>query len=163
MDRLRIIVAVILIVPLVLIGAYIFLSSIPSTPGANSSIHFANFEVNGKSFALTYLATNQSAQEKGLMNTKVTNDTTMLFVFAKPGYYSFWMFQVNSSLDIIWMNVTNGIGRVVYLVKSVPGCSVSVFCSTYQPTAEANMVLEAKGGFAAANSIDVGTTLSFIS
>jgi uncharacterized membrane protein (UPF0127 family) len=59
------------------------------------------------------------------------------------------------------MNVTKGIGRVVYLVENVPGCSVSILCANYQNTNPANMVLEAKGGFAKANSIGVGTIIAF--
>lgn len=110
---------------------------------------------------MTYLATNQTARQRGLMDTKITNDTTELFVFTTPDYYPFWMYDVNSSLDIIWIDATGSVGKVVYLVQDVPGCSVSLLCTNYQPTAKANLVLEAKAGFAKSNSITVGTTIEF--
>lgn len=155
----RPIVAVVLVTPLLLIAAYVVLSN--TGPSGTANYHPSRFEIDSKSFTLTYLATNETAREKGLMDTKVTNGTTMLFVFPKSDFYSFWMYHVNSSLDIIWINATAGVGRVVYLVENVPGCSVSILCSNYQPTAKADLVLEAKGGFARANGVAVGTVITF--
>ncbi|HYC11687.1 MAG TPA: DUF192 domain-containing protein [Nitrososphaerales archaeon] len=121
----------------------------------------SSFTVNGRTFAISYTATDQSSRQAGLMNRKVTNATTMLFVFPSAGTYSFWMSNVNSSLDIIWLNVTAGGGNVVYVVRSAPPCSAAILCPVYQPSSAANWVLEAKGGFAEANGIAVGTTIHF--
>jgi uncharacterized membrane protein (UPF0127 family) len=150
------------LIPLIFIAGYLLLYD--STPIASSpNIHYTGFSVGSKTFKFTYLATNQSMLRKGLMNTKVTSDTTMLFVFPSAGYYSFWMSGVNSSLDIIWVDAAAGsnVGRVVYLAPDLPTCTVSVFCQSYQPTARANFVIEAKAGFAAANGINIGTTVVF--
>jgi len=159
MNRLRLALATALIIPLVIIAAYVVVSGPAETSSVN--VHYTRFVVNGKSFALTFIATNQTEREKGLMKTRITNTTTELFVFPTADYYPFWMYTVNSSLDIIWLNTTGNVGSVVYLVKNVPGCSVAILCTNYQPTAKANMVLEAKGGFADANSVVVGTRISF--
>jgi uncharacterized membrane protein (UPF0127 family) len=157
MERGGLLLAALLIIPLLLIGVYLAVSS--STPTGSVNANYTSFTVNGKTFALTYLATNQSERQKGLMDTKITNTTTELFVFPSSDYYPFWMYHVNSSLDIIWLSATGGSGKVVYLAEDVPGCSF--LCPNYQPTAKANMVLEAKAGFARANSVALGTVISF--
>jgi len=157
MEKRGLALAALVVIPLLLIGVYIFVST--STPTGTVNAHYTRFTIDGRSFNLTYLATNQSERDKGLMDTKITNTTTELFVFSTSDYYPFWMYHVNSSLDIIWVSATNGSGPVVYLLQNVPGCSF--LCPNYQPTAKANMVLEAKAGFAKANSVMVGTIISF--
>ena len=123
-----------------------------STPIASSpNIHYTTFDVGGRTFSLTYLATNESALQKGLMGAKVTNETTELFVFPTAGYYSFWMYGVNSSLDIMWVDAPPGSssGSFVYLALDAPPCHVTVVCTSYEPSAKADYVIEAKAGFAA--------------
>jgi uncharacterized membrane protein (UPF0127 family) len=161
-NRVRLLVLVAVLIPMVVIAANLLLYD--STPIASSpNIHYSSFSVGGKTFKLTYLATNQSALEKGLMGAKVTDTTTELFVFPKAGYYPFWMLGVNSSLDIMWVDAPPGSssGSFVYLALGAPPCQVSVACTSYAPTATANLVIEAKAGFAAANGIAVGTPVTF--
>ena len=161
-NRVWLLIFVAVLVPLLIIAANVLLYD--SAPIANSGdIRYRSFSVGGKTFQLTYLATNQSMLDNGLMGKKVTDSTTMLFVFPNPGYYSFWMFGVNSSLDIIWVDASAGsnVGKVVYLALDAPPCHVSVVCTQYQPTSRADFVIEAKGGFAAANGINVGATVVF--
>ncbi len=162
MNRIRLLIMAIVLIPLLIIAANVLLYD--STPIASSNgTDYSGFSVGGKTFPLTYVATNQSMLEKGLMDTKVTDTTTMLFVFPRSDYYSFWMYGVNSSLDMIWVDAAAGsnVGRVVYLALDSPPCRVSVVCTTYQPTARADFVIEAKAGFAAANGIALGTTVVF--
>ena len=157
--RLMIMAAV--AIPLVLLSAGILLAD--SAPVASSpNAHFASFSVGGKTFRFTYVATNQTELQKGLGGVKVTGSTTELFVFPSPDYYTFWMFGVNSSLDIMWVYAEpgSGTGTFVYLALDSPPCHVSVLCTNYNPTAKANYVIEAKAGFAAANGIKVGTPVT---
>ena len=161
-NRVRLLILAVVLIPLLVLAGYIVLFD--STPIASSpNIHYTRFSVSGKTFELTYLATNQSALQKGLMGVKVTDSTTELFVFPNAGYYSFWMYGVNSSLDMIWVDAQPGsnVGSVVYMATNAPPCTVPVVCTSYQSTARANFVIEAKGGFAAANGIKVGTQVSF--
>ena len=95
------------------------------------------------------------------MNTKVTNTTFMLFVFPAPGYYKFWMYETNTSLDIIWVNADGNLGRVVYVVTSAEPCYKQESCPIYTPSAAANYVLEARSGFVQTNGIEVGTEIQF--
>lgn len=152
-------IAIVAMVLLVSAAAYVVLSP----PGqANPSSIPSRFTVNGRTFGITYVATNESEWEAGLMNRKVAHGTTMLFIFPDLAVRSFWMYQVNSSLDIMWLNVTGSSGSVVYLAADAPGCpGPSVVCPYYTPSSPANYVLEAKGGFAAANGIVEGTILQF--
>jgi uncharacterized membrane protein (UPF0127 family) len=71
------------------------------------------------------------------------------------------MHGVNSSLDIIWLSASGNSAKVVYLQTDLPGCSAPVGCPSYTPTSMANLVLEAKAGFASSNSIAVGTVITF--
>lgn len=160
-NRVRLLIMVAVLVPLLLLAAGILVYD--STPIASSpNTHYTSFSAGGKTFKLTYLATNETALTRGLMGVKVTPSTTELFVFPSAGYYSFWMYGVNSSLDIMWVNTVPGAssGSFVYLALNAPPCHVSVVCTTYQPTARADYVIEAKGGFAAANGIEVGTPVT---
>ena len=154
----RTILAITIALAVLSYAAYTFLSipravSLPNPP--------SRFAVNGRTFGITYIAADQNSRATGLMNKKVTNSTTMLFVFPSPGEYSFWMSGVNTTLDIIWLNVSADVGRVVYMVRNVPGCSSPVSCPVYQPYSTANWVLEVKGGFAEAHGVEVGTTVTF--
>ena len=162
MNRVRLLMTAIFCIPLLLIAANIILLDAPPV-ASSKGIHYSSFTIDGKSFALTYLAMNQSALSRGLMNTRVTDVTTELFVFPSSGYQPFWMFDVNSSLDIIWIDAAAGsnIGKVVYLALDAAPCHLPVICTFYQPTSRANLVLEAKGGFAQANGVEVGTLVVF--
>ena len=96
------------------------LYTVSLTPGAVTSPVPTSFSVNGRTHAFTYTATTQAEREAGLMNKKVTNTTTMLFAFPSFGIWSFWMYDTNTSLDMIWVNGTSG--RVVYLVTAAQPC-----------------------------------------
>lgn len=155
----RAVISVAVVVMVMAAAAYIILDSqtsvrIQSVP--------SQFTANGKAFGITYVATDSAEWDAGLMDKKVTNSTIMLFIFPSLAVYPFWMYHVNSSLDIIWLKVSGDSGRVVYLAAEVPGCAgPSIVCPDYTPTSAANYVIEAKGGFAAANGVGVGTTIEF--
>ena len=126
-------------------------------PGCVTSSTPTSFTVNGKTYGFTYVARCEPQREAGLMNKKVTNETTMLFAFPFPKAWSFWMQSTNTSLDMIWINATGSAGRVVYLALGTMPYSTSVIT----PASSANYVIEAKAGFASENGIKVGSTLLF--
>jgi len=97
------------------------------------------------------------------MNTKVTSNTTMLFAFPYSSNWAFWMYDTNTSLDMIWVNATGDSGLVVYVENGATPCfnSFGFGCATYTPSAPANYVIEAKAGFAAEYGITTGTTVEF--
>jgi len=132
-----------------------------SGPGSVTTAVPTQFTANARSFNFTYLATTQQERAEGLMNKEVTNSTTELFAFPSSGQWQFWMYDTNTSLDMIWVNAVGDSGQVVYVVTDAQPCYDSGACTVYTPTAPANYVIEAKAGFAAANGISVGTTIQF--
>jgi uncharacterized membrane protein (UPF0127 family) len=120
-----------------------------------------SFTANGKNFTITYTASTEAEREHGLMNTRITNTTIMLFAWPTAGTYSFWMYQTNSSLDMIWVNVNGSTGRIVYEALDAPPCYNSGSCAVYTPTSAASYVFETNAGFAEANGLQVGTVLNF--
>jgi uncharacterized membrane protein (UPF0127 family) len=149
--------ALVIIAALIIVAVY----SATSTPGSVTSPVPASFAVDGKTYAFTYIATTQPQRVAGLADRKVGSNTTMLFAFPSSGRWQFWMDSVNSSLDMVWVNATGDSGVVVYLVSQAQPCFDSSSCPIYTPTAAANYVIEAQGGFAAANGIIVGTRILF--
>jgi len=154
----RAIVAIAVVIVVIIGGTYLLLGSATQV---NLKSAPSKFTVSGKTFEFTYVATNETEWQAGLMNKKVTSNTTMLFVFPNSAVYPFWMYHVNSSLDIIWLQVTGGEGDVVYLAASVPGCFLPIGCPNYTPTSAANYVIEAQGGFCELNGIGLGTQVRF--
>lgn len=142
-----------LIVTMVLITLISFLNR-PLT-GSN----YKWFYVNGKEFDITYVVTSESQLMHGLMNTTITNSTTMLFEFGAPGDYPFWMYDTYSDLDIIWIDYGNAGGTVVYIAKNATNCFVKSECAVYDPGVVANYVIEAKAGFVGRNNISVGNRI----
>ncbi|HXW95460.1 MAG TPA: DUF192 domain-containing protein [Nitrososphaerales archaeon] len=134
-----------------------------TVPASVTSKVPSSFSVNGKTFVFTYVATTQKQRQGGLMNTKVTSNTTMLFAFPYSSNWAFWMYDTNTSLDMIWVNATGDSGLVVYVENGATPCfnSFGFGCATYTPSAPANYVIEAKAGFAAEYGITTGTTVEF--
>lgn len=153
----RTLVIAVVAVAAVLVGYTLY--TVSMVPGTVTTSVPTSFSVNGRTYTFTYIATTQAEREAGLMNRRVTNTTTMLFAFPSFGAWQFWMYDTNTSLDMIWVNGTSG--QVVYVVTSAQPCYDSSACTVYIPTAAANYVIEGKAGFAAANGIAVGTTIRF--
>ncbi len=124
------------------------------------------FSANGREFNISLVASSPSELEKGLMNTTITNNTMMVFVFPSLGIYPFWMENTYSNLDMMWLNVSRGSGSVVYLVRNATSCVGKnyTWCvdHSYTPSAYANYVIEAKAGFAKTNNISVGTRIGLV-
>lgn len=155
--KIMVIAVAALVVVLVVYGVYTFVEE----PGNVTSQVPSSFTVNGKTYDFTYSATTPAERAAGLMNTRVTNTTTMLFAFPSSGQWSFWMYDTNTSLDMIWVNAAGDSGHVVYVVTAAQPCYNSSACTVYTPTSAANYVIEARSGFAADNGIVVGTDIQF--
>jgi len=152
-------ILVLMVVAVIVVLAVYTVDQATSIPGAVTTGVPSSFTVNGRTYTFTYIATDEAQREAGLMNKKVGINTTMLFAFPRFDYWQFWMYDTNASLDMIWVNATGNSGRVVYLVTSAQPCFDSASCQRYTPTSQADYVIEAKAGFAAANSVEVGTTI----
>ena len=156
MVHLLKVIAVLAVTALVAFAAY-EIYTLGQAPDTVTTTVPSGFTVNGKSYTFTYTATTDAERLAGLMNRKITNATTMLFAFPSFAKWSFWMYDTNTSLDMIWLNATGDSARVVYIATAVPPCYNQSACADYTPTSAANYVIEAKAGFSAANGIGVGT------
>ena len=104
------------------------------------------------------IAADEDTRAQGLMfRDRVPEGTGMLFVFAQPGDFPFWMKNTLIPLDMIWIDGEN---RVVHVEANVPPCKADP-CPNYPPHALAKYVLELAGGQAARHRVSNGSTLKF--
>jgi uncharacterized membrane protein (UPF0127 family) len=104
------------------------------------------------------IADTEPRRQRGLMRRKSLGEHEgMIFVFAAPGYYPFWMKDTLIPLDIIWLQQD---GRIVSIAADVPPCRADP-CPEYPPAAgtTAVYVLEVNAGFAKKHALKVGDVL----
>jgi uncharacterized protein len=98
---------------------------------------------------------------RGLMfRDSLAADRGMLFVWATPGNYSGWMYQVKIPLDIIWMDLDC---RVVEIAANAPPCreKSAKLCPHFGGTKKAQYMLELPAGMAAKYGVQPGSVLTF--
>src|SRR5438105_9264678 len=91
------------------------------------------------------IADTTEKRAKGLMyRDSLAKNRGMLFTFAEPQLWTFWMKNTRISLDIIWMD---GKKRIVHIERNVPTCPrTDDGCPQYQPNDNAVYVLELAAG-----------------
>ena len=103
------------------------------------------------------LALTEAEHTKGLSGkNELVENEGMLFVFDKPGKYSFWMKDMNFPIDIVWISSDM---KVVYIKKNA---DPKLYPETYGPDTDAKYVLEVMAGFSDKNNLKVGDSLKFI-
>ena len=96
---------------------------------------------------------------RGMMyRNSLAQDRGMLFVHAKPGTFTYWMFRVKIPLDITWLDTSR---RIVEMVTAPPCTTEARDCPKYGGHFESQYVLELNGGAAARHGLKVGDTLRF--
>jgi len=97
---------------------------------------------------------------RGMMfRESLARDRGLLFYHGKPGYYSYWMFQVKVPLDIIWLDRNKRVAQVVHQAPPCPGPQEK--CPLYGGGFEAQYVLEVAAGVAKANGVRPGALIEF--
>lgn len=106
------------------------------------------------------LADTTEKRARGLMfRNSLAQDRGMLFTFAEPKPWTFWMKNTKVPLDIIWLDRKK---RIVHIERNVPICTrTDDSCPQYQPTEDAMYVLEIAGGMADTLKLQRGATLQF--
>lgn len=106
------------------------------------------------------IADTTDKRAKGLMyRDTLAKDHGMLFTFAEPQLWTFWMKNTRISLDIVWMD---GKKRIVHIEHNVPTCSrTDDGCPQYQPNDNALYVLELAAGMADSLKLKRGSVLKF--
>jgi uncharacterized membrane protein (UPF0127 family) len=106
------------------------------------------------------LATTPAQQQRGLSGrSSMAQDHGMLFIFQTEDYWSFWMYEMNFPLDMIWFNANR---QAVFFEQNLPPCNPTA-CPVFTPTAKALYVLEVNAGFIAEHRISLGDTFTFVS
>ncbi len=106
----------------------------------------------GRISLLASIADTDAERTQGLSDTKeMPVGVAKVFIFDTSEKWSFWMKDMNYSIDIFWLDEN---GHVVYMVESV---SPDTYPSTsFAPPVPAKYVIETRAGFAAENSIKIG-------
>ena len=84
---------------------------------------------------------------------KLEEDTGLLFVFEKPGYWGFWMKDMNFPIDIIWLDQNF---RIISIKSNVIPES---YPEIFYPDALTSYVLEVNAGVVVKEGIKVNDTI----
>ncbi len=124
----------------------------PATPALPHIVFPDNYSV------VVEVAADDAAREQGLMyRDRLQDGAGMIFLFATPGDYPFWMKNTLIPLDIIWIDESH---RIVHVSHDVPPCRADP-CPNVPPNAKASSVLELAAGVAAQHHLAEGQTLRF--
>lgn len=149
MKRLIIGIGILVVLVTSLSAAYYYLYLEPKT----AEIEFAGVTLTVE------LATTPAAQQQGLSGrASMAANQGMLFVFDQEAEWSFWMHEMEFSLDIIWFNASR---QVVFVEQDLPPCTPTA-CPVYTPNSNAMYVLEVNAGFVKANNVQFGDSFEFI-
>ena len=113
------------------------------------------------------VATEEDQHERGLSGrASLKENEGMLFVFAQPGKYPFWMKDMNFPIDIIWIAEDM---KIIYIKKDV---RPELYPESYGPAniptqigipteVGTKYVLEVVTGFSDKNNLKVGDRVEF--
>lgn len=100
------------------------------------------------------VAGTEATQAKGLSGRKgLKSNEGMLFIFPTPGFYGFWMKDMEIPIDIIWFDAERKVEDVW------ENATPDSYPRVYTPRAEAKYVLEVPAGFFAKHSLNIGDVL----
>lgn len=95
-------------------------------------------------------------RERGLSNTvSLPTRTGALFIFAKPGNYSFWMKDMRYPIDIVWIDAD---WKVLGVTENVVPES---YPTAFYPPSDAKYVLEVNAGEARVLKLKQGSVVTF--
>ena len=111
--------------------------------------------INGHRLNLEVMRT-QEEQIWGLSGRESLNENAgMLFVYEEPVVPSFWMKDMNFSIDIIW------IGSDRKIVDITENIAPETYPNTFRPKAPIQYVLEVNAGWALDRNVAVGDMIQF--
>lgn len=143
-----------LIVVLIVIGAaFIFAQMFVS--GSLFGNDNATVTVNGEKIEVT-VAKDDATKQVGLSNRpSLEENKGMLFPFEEPGYYAFWMRDMQFPIDIIFLHGD----KVVQIYRNVqPATGEDI--PIYRPDEPADSVLEINAGLSDKYNLKEGDTVN---
>lgn len=123
----------------------------------NFSLPKSKITIDKHTFSVE-VATTSAQQQQGLSGrASLPQNQGMLFVFAAPAPYPFWMKDMKFPLDMIFINND----KIVDIFQNVPQPkNSSAKLPIYTPSAPANQVLEINAGLSKADGFKKGDTVS---
>jgi uncharacterized membrane protein (UPF0127 family) len=80
-----------------------------------------------------------------------------LFIYQEPGFYHFWMKEMNFPIDIIWLLPEENKKEVFKIVDITPTVSPDSFPQTFSSRVPSQYVLEVKAGFVKENDLKINS------
>lgn len=154
-----------LIIILVIFGggftSTIFLSN-PNEATAQARQHNGLIDLTTGDFQIkSEVVNNAESRKKGLgKRDSLALDQGLLFVFDKPGFYTFWMKDMKFAIDIIWIDENKKIAHIVQNLPPEPG-KKDAELTRYTPPVTAKYVLEINAGLANLHNLHVGDNVNF--
>jgi uncharacterized membrane protein (UPF0127 family) len=149
---------IIALVVIIVVSVFFARQVTPKNLSQTSKTDLPSASINGHVFSLE-IAKTEAQRERGLSyRPSLPQDTGMLFLFEKPGQYSFWMKDMHFPLDMIYINNDT----VVYVFKNVPPPrSLKQTLPIYTPDTPADKVLEINAGLSKKYGIKKGNKVKF--
>ena len=123
---------------------------------SSSSKNFTIVTIGEKSIQAE-IANTEIEKSKGLSGrSSIDEGTGMIFVYDEAKKYSFWMKDMNFSIDIIWIND----GKIVDITyRAQPEKKYSKYLAIYKPDEPVKFVLEVPAGYTRENNIKEGDSV----
>lgn len=126
--------------------------------GSLESINLREVTLPGGQKIAAEVMMRQDDMARGMMHRpQLPADRGLLFIFAKPGKYTFWMLNVRVPLDIVWMDRNRAITEIV---RNAEPCA-ALPCRSYGTHEQSQFVLELAGGMAEKYGLAPGQTIGF--
>lgn len=144
------------LVPIVVIGFFV---SIVFSKNLLNTSRTRIVTINNQRITVE-IADTDTLRSQGLSGREsLAKDRGMLFVYQKPGIYSFWMKDMQFPLDFIWINGDT----VVDLTKDIPVPETEDLLTlpNYQPNTPVDKILELNVGSIAGMNIKIGDKIEY--
>ncbi len=113
---------------------------------------------NKKCFSVT-LAETLKEKQIGLSETRVLlEDEGMFFVYSNPTQASFWMKEMNFSIDIIWIDENL---EIIGVEKNLEPCQNEKVCKVFYSPQEILYILEINSGLSEDYDFELGDRIFF--
>jgi len=141
---------VIIIIFVVIVGFLSYSRTVQKNVENSATNTTASVEIGGTVFTVDVVDTEiERAQGLSLRESLATNEG-MLFIFEKPGMYSFWMKDMSFPIDIIWIDENL---KVVYIKENAMPQS---FPEIFTPSVSAMYTLEVIASTTEKKKIKIG-------
>ena len=138
----------------------LLLVSCGSSASTYSDLHTQDVTLPGGQVIHVETMITREDQMRGMMfRTSLPPDRGMLYLHKDPGLYSYWTYQYEIPLDMIWMDTGH---HIIEMLENVPPCHTRASqCPHYGGTKIARYHLQLAGGMARKYGLQLGQRLDF--